>query len=134
MKGEARRRRLVFGLWVSVLTAVTLLLMVGVFARGSVRPADTWWVEVERADSPETSVSEEDREEADGLLEGEVMDLNTAAVADLERLPGVGRVRAQEIEAHRQEHGAFRSVDELLHVEGIGAKTLERIRPYITVG
>ena len=134
MKEKTRKRGTVFGLLVSVLTAVTVLLMVGSFVFDAVRPSGEWWVDVERTDRSKTSVSEEEDGDTDGLLEGEVMDLNTAAVADLGRLPGVGKVRAQAIEAYRQEHGAFGTVDELLRVDGIGSKTLERLRPYVTVG
>jgi len=43
-------------------------------------------------------------------------------------LRGVGPKTAAEIVRHREEHGAFESVDQLLEVKGIGEKTLERIR------
>ena len=68
----------------------------------------------------------------DSLLEGEVIDLNTAAPEDLERLPGIGPAKAEAIAAYRAEHGPFQSVDHLTEVSGIGEATLETLRPYIT--
>ena len=69
---------------------------------------------------------------APGLLDGEVMDLNTASAEDLTRLPGIGPVKAEAIVAWRQEHGGFAAVEELLEVKGIGEATLEGLRPYVT--
>ena len=68
----------------------------------------------------------------DSLLEGEIIDLNTAAPEDLERLPGIGPAKAEAIAAYRTEHGPFRTVDQLMEVSGIGEATLEALRPYIT--
>lgn len=64
---------------------------------------------------------------------GAVIDLNTATEAVLDGLPGVGPVLAGRIVAWRQEHGAFRSVDELGEVSGIGDATLARLRPLVRV-
>ena len=49
---------------------------------------------------------------------------------ELERLPGIGEKRAQAIVAWREEHGPFRSVDELVQVSGIGEKLLAGLRDY----
>ncbi len=76
--------------------------------------------------------AEETEPAAPGLLDGEVMDLNTASAADLTRLPGIGQVKAEAIVAWREEHGGFSSVEELLEVKGIGEATLEGLRPYVT--
>ena len=79
---------------------------------------------------------EEDQEEErpESLLEGEVIDLNTADEYDLQRLPGIGESRARAILAYREEHGPFQSVDELDNVEGIGEGILSGLRDYVTVG
>lgn len=61
------------------------------------------------------------------------VNLNTADKAALMTLSGIGDVKADAILAYRAEHGAFYSVDELTKVSGIGVKTLEKIRPNITV-
>ena len=72
--------------------------------------------------------------EAPGILEGEILDLNTASEADLTRLPGIGEKRAADIAAWREENGGFSSTEELMEISGIGEGTFERVAPYITVG
>ncbi|MCE9626800.1 MAG: helix-hairpin-helix domain-containing protein [Candidatus Eisenbacteria bacterium] len=57
------------------------------------------------------------------------MDLNRADARALDALPGIGPVLAQRIVEHRQRHGPFRRIDELLAVPGIGPRLLERLRP-----
>ena len=69
----------------------------------------------------------------ESLLPGERINLNTAPVADLERLPGIGEVRAQAIDDWREEHGPFQHPRELMEVYGIGEKIFESLRDYITV-
>ncbi len=56
---------------------------------------------------------------------------NTAAVPALMRLPGIGRVRAMDIEAARAER-PFDSAVDLERIRGIGPKTVEKIEPYLT--
>ena len=63
----------------------------------------------------------------------EKINLNTATVADLTTISGIGEKRANDILAYRDSQGGFSSVDDLNNVSGIGDKTLENIRPYITV-
>jgi len=72
----------------------------------------------------------------DGIIaeNGRVLiDINTAGTDLLMSLPGVGDVLAQRIIAHREAHGPFGSVDDLVGVNGIGPATLERLRPEIGV-
>lgn len=65
----------------------------------------------------------------------EKVDINTADAATLDRvLDGVGPSKAAAIIAHRQQHGAFRSADELAEVKGIGLALVEQNRDRITVG
>ena len=61
------------------------------------------------------------------------LDLNTASVADLEGLPGIGRQTAERIVEHRQKNGAFKKIEELMNVKGIGEKSFLRLKPLITV-
>ena len=62
-----------------------------------------------------------------------IVDLNTADLAALDTLPGVGPVLAGRILAWRQAHGPFRSVDELGEVSGIGDAILGQLRPLVRV-
>ena len=70
---------------------------------------------------------------APGGAGGSLLQLNAASLEQLDGLPGVGPVTAQKILDWRTEHGAFTSIDELLEVDGIGAKTLADIAPHVTL-
>jgi len=60
---------------------------------------------------------------------GEPLDLNTASLAEIKLLPGIGATLADRILVARP----FTSIDDLSSVNGIGPATLERIRPFVTV-
>jgi competence protein ComEA len=62
-----------------------------------------------------------------GIDDG-LVDVNTASVADLEALPGVGPVLAQRIFDYREEHGRFTTIEDLLDVPGIGEGKLATLR------
>lgn len=62
-----------------------------------------------------------------------MINVNTADKEELIRLPGVGEVIAERIMEYREEHGDFKAVEDLLNVKGIGEKTLEELKPYITI-
>jgi competence protein ComEA len=68
-----------------------------------------------------------------GTPAGGPVDLNTATMAQLEDLPGVGPVLAQRIVDWRTEHGRFTSVDELQEVSGVGEKKFESLKPHVRV-
>ena len=57
--------------------------------------------------------------------------LNSATLEDLDALPGIGPITAQEILDYRAEHGAFQSVDELDAVPGIGPARLADLKPLV---
>ncbi|MBA3463214.1 MAG: helix-hairpin-helix domain-containing protein [Deltaproteobacteria bacterium] len=62
------------------------------------------------------------------------IDLNTATLKDLERLPAVGDKLARKIMASRNARGGrFDNLEQLLQIDGVGAKTLDAIRPYVYV-
>ena len=72
---------------------------------------------------------------AGSALAAETVDINSADAATLDRvLNGVGPSKAEAIVAHRKQHGAFKSADELAEVKGIGLSTIELNRERIKVG
>jgi len=58
--------------------------------------------------------------------EAETININTADVATLASLNGIGEAKAQAIIAYREENGPFSSTEELARVNGIGARTVEK--------
>lgn len=75
-----------------------------------------------------------------GLLEtptpipGDPVNINTADLALLDTLPGIGPTAAQRIIDYRDTNGPFTIVDDLLKIPGIGPVTMEKLRPLVTVG
>lgn len=57
--------------------------------------------------------------------------INTATLAQLDQLPGIGPALAQRIIDYRTEHGPFTSVDDLTKVRGIGPALMEKIRAFV---
>ena len=62
-----------------------------------------------------------------------VVNINTATAAELEAVPGIGPATARAIIEHRTKQGAFKRIEDLTAVSGIGPKTLEKLRPYLKV-
>jgi comEA protein len=62
------------------------------------------------------------------------INLNTATSEELQQVPGIGPVTAEKILQMRKSYGAFKSVDDLSAIRGIGPKRLEKMRKYLTVG
>lgn len=70
----------------------------------------------------------------DSLLEGEVIDLNTASGSRPDPAAGDREKRAQAIVDYRESSGPFQSVEELTEVKGIGEGILAQVYDYVTVG
>ena len=68
-----------------------------------------------------------------GASEARPVDINTADSAALESVPGIGKSLSERILTFREKNGPFQSVDELLKVQGIGEKSIQKLRPYLTV-
>ena len=62
------------------------------------------------------------------------VNINTATAQQLTALPGVGEKLAARIVEYRQKSGGFKSVAELMNVQGLGEKNLAKIEPYLTIG
>lgn len=68
-----------------------------------------------------------------GPASGDLVDLNTATVEQLQTIDGVGPVMAERIFTWRQEHGRFTSVDELQEIDGIGPKKFAKLKDRVRV-
>lgn len=62
-----------------------------------------------------------------------IININTASLEELQNLPNIGEVRANAIIAYREEHGGFKTIEELQEVSGIGEKTFEKLKAHVTV-
>lgn len=65
---------------------------------------------------------------------GEAVNINTASAEQLQQVHGIGAKTAELIVAYRNDHGPFKSVDDLVHVKGIGKKSLEKAGNELTTG
>lgn len=67
-------------------------------------------------------------------VSAEVIDINTADAATLaDAMSGIGPAKAEAIVAYRNEHGPFKSVDDLMLIKGIGTATIDRNRDKLGV-
>jgi competence ComEA-like helix-hairpin-helix protein len=62
------------------------------------------------------------------------VNINTANSEQLQLVPGIGPATADKILQMRKSYGAFKSVDDLLAIRGLGPKRLDKMRKYLTVG
>jgi competence protein ComEA len=62
-----------------------------------------------------------------------LINLNTATAEELDTLPGIGPALAGRIIAYREAYGAFRNVEEILEVRGVGPRVLEGFVDRVTV-
>jgi len=65
---------------------------------------------------------------------GDLIDINTASLSELESLPGIGPTTAQNIINYRNQHGPFAQIEDILSVPGVGPSTFDSIQDLITVG
>ena len=70
----------------------------------------------------------------DTSLLAERVNINTATLQELDRLPGIGSTLAQRIIDYRNQKGPFSKVGDLINVEGIGTGKLDAILDFITTG
>ncbi|MCR1951848.1 helix-hairpin-helix domain-containing protein [Clostridium sp. DSM 100503] len=65
--------------------------------------------------------------------ENGVININTATLEELQKINGVGEVKAKSIIEYREKNGGFKSIDEMKNIEGIGDKTFEKMKDKITI-
>jgi competence protein ComEA len=97
------------------------------------RLVDGQRVAVSRRGEPPLPGSVEAAVAADGTTPTGPVDLNTAGMAELETLPGVGPATARKILEERTRRGGFRSVRDLLGVPGIGERRFAELRSRVRV-
>ena len=69
------------------------------------------------------------------VLLAEVVNINKASVAALqENLKGIGEKKAKAIVAYRKEFGAFKTLEEIMEVKGIGKGIFKKIKADISLG
>ena len=82
--------------------------------------------------SPRASLAGESGPAVETSCDG-LMDLNVASAVQLETLPGIGPVRANDIVSYREQNGLFASVEEITEISGIGVATFENIVGLVAV-
>ena len=89
----------------------------------------------EGADVTQTGQYQAEASDSAGASGGksDKVNLNTATETELQTISGIGQKRASDIIAYRESNGRFKSVDDLKKVSGIGDKTLEKLKEYVTV-
>lgn len=133
------RRARFLGFWLKYRHIAVVLLVTVVFAviadlgsrtekHTKPEPAPEYSVEYGERFAQAAPVQSDEPTVVDGKL-----NLNTASEEQLDSLPGIGAKRAKSIVETRTRMGGFRSVDDILNVEGIGEKILEKIRDKIFV-
>jgi len=65
---------------------------------------------------------------------GDKVNINTASLEELQKLPRVGPQIAQRILDYRKENGGFKKIEDILKVRGIGEKVFGQLKDLITVG
>ena len=61
------------------------------------------------------------------------VNINTASLPELQKIPHVGESLAKKIIEHRETHGPFRRVEHLMLIQGISDKRFRKIRPLVRV-
>lgn len=62
------------------------------------------------------------------------ININTATATELDKLPGVGPVRAADIISYREKNNGFKTIEDLKNIKGIGDVSFEKIKDLVTVG
>lgn len=114
-----------------VVVCMFLSLLFGFFLGRNANSAPIQVSKLDTAPSVTEASQAEQATESTGIT---MVDINSADLAELQTLPGIGPVLAQRILDYRRENGPFESFSELANVEGIGAGIMAQIAEYVIVG
>lgn len=115
-----------------ILTALFAGLTLGLYlGRNPAGGSVTVSIPAEVQTAPAAAQTQPEASSVDTAL---AVNINTADVAVLAQLPGIGEVLAQRIVDYRKAHGSFTAIEQLTNVEGIGEGKLEAILEQITIG
>ena len=89
-------------------------------------------VEYEKTKRQEREYLEEELEDYVDLKD-EIININTASVGELIKLPHIGPATAKKIIDYRKKNGKFLHTKELIRITGVGKSTYEEIKEYITL-
>lgn len=93
--------------------------------------------EGEKVDLPATnstnSANSQSGSSTSGQSNGEQVHLNSATVADLQKLNGIGEKKAEQIIQYRDQNGGFKQIEDLTKVSGIGDKTFEKLKDQLAL-
>jgi len=131
---------------VVLLLCLTFLLGVGIqWLKGSASPEQDQQFDYSKIEKEFLNLSRRDslmratrrdstREEKRRSIAPHSININTATKEELLLLPGIGEQYADRIILSREDSGNYTTIEEIMRVKGIGKKTLEKIRPFVTVG
>ena len=87
--------------------------------------------DTEEAATPNEVVKQERKASVGKLAEGQTIDINTASVESLKRIPGIGNTLAERIINYRTDLGGFANLEQLQEIKGITVNKFSNILPYI---
>lgn len=71
---------------------------------------------------------------AENQNQSDKININTASAIELDKLPGIGAVRAADIISYREAHNGFQTIEQLKDIKGIGDVSFEKLKDLVTVG
>ena len=84
------------------------------------------------ASSSNNSNNNDNSSNSNNNIKGKI-NINTANIEELDTLPGIGQATANKIISYRQEHGKFKTIEEIKEVSGIGDSKYEKIKDLIEI-
>lgn len=79
-----------------------------------------------------SNIDFEDKNNED-LEENVIININTADIVSLIKIPYIGEEKAKDIIAYRTENGDFQAIEELMNVSGIGQATFDKLKDYVKI-